>query len=228
MPQDSFHYDKMIEGALRGVVRDALIRASRDGLPGDHHFYIGFATREPGVELPASLLARFPDEMTIVVQHQFWDLQIGEDEFSITLSFQRQPERLVIPFAAIKSFADPSVNFALEFAAPVDGRRPSSRPSRRGGRHRPSPPSRRTGIEEKRSARPARSSRSTRSASDRHRTAGVSPAFGGSGGRDARGPDWATSAPSPAETPAARVRLPIRGGRQAGLRSGPIPRHARP
>ncbi|HEX3881435.1 MAG TPA: ClpXP protease specificity-enhancing factor SspB [Stellaceae bacterium] len=119
MPQDLFQYDKMIEGALRGVVRDALARVSRDGLPGAHHFYIGFATREPGVELPASLMAKFPDEMTIVVQHQFWDLQVGEDQFSITLSFQRRPERLVIPFAAVKSFADPSVNFALEFASPV-------------------------------------------------------------------------------------------------------------
>jgi hypothetical protein len=119
MPQDSFHYDKMIETALRGVVRDALIRVSRDGLPGDHHFYIGFATREPGVELPASLLARFPEEMTIVIQHQFWDLKVEDAAFSLLLSFQRQPERLVIPFAAIKSFADPSVNFALEFATPV-------------------------------------------------------------------------------------------------------------
>jgi hypothetical protein len=119
MPQDSFHYDKMIESALRGVVREALVRASRDGLPGEHHFYIGFATREPGVELPESLLARFPEEMTIVIQHQFWDLKVEEGSFSIVLSFQRQPERLVIPFAAIKSFADPSVNFALEFASPV-------------------------------------------------------------------------------------------------------------
>ena len=119
MPQDLFHYDRMIEQALRGVVREALLRASREGLPGAHHFYIGFATREPGVELPASLRAKFPDEMTIVIQHQFWDLEIREDAFSVTLSFQRQPERLVIPFAAIKSFADPSVNFALEFASPV-------------------------------------------------------------------------------------------------------------
>jgi hypothetical protein len=119
MPQDSFHYDKMIESALRGVVRDALVRVSRDGLPGEHHFYIGFATREPGVELPASLLARFPEEMTIVIQHQYWDLKVEDASFAIVLSFQRQPERLVIPFAAIKSFADPSVNFALEFAAPT-------------------------------------------------------------------------------------------------------------
>src|SRR6185437_7381912 len=119
MPQDLFHYDRMIEQALRGVVREALLRASREGLPGAHHFYIGFATREPGVELPASLRAKFPDEMTIVIQHQSWDLEIREDAFSVTLSFQRQPERLAIPFAAIKSFADPSVNFALEFASPV-------------------------------------------------------------------------------------------------------------
>jgi len=119
MAQDLFQYDKMIEGALRGVVRDALARAAREGLPGAHHFYVGFGTREPGVELPAHLHAKFPDEMTIVIQHQFWDLEIGTDSFSVTLSFHRQPERLVIPFAAIKSFADPSVNFALEFASPV-------------------------------------------------------------------------------------------------------------
>jgi uncharacterized protein len=126
MPQDSFHYDKMIEGALRGVVRDALALVSREGLPSDHHFYIGFATREPGVELPASLLARFPEEMTIVIQHQFWDLKVDDDSFSVVLSFQRQPERLVIPFAAIKSFADPSVNFALEFAAPATAEQPAA------------------------------------------------------------------------------------------------------
>lgn len=117
MPQDSFHYDKMIEHALRGVVRDALQRVARGGLPGDHHFYIGFATADPGVAVPAHLLAKFPEQMTIVIQHQFWDLAVDEDAFSVTLSFQSRPERLTIPFAAIKSFADPAVNFALEFAA---------------------------------------------------------------------------------------------------------------
>lgn len=118
MPQDLFQYDKMVENALRGVVRDALRRASREGLRSNHHFYIGFSTRASGVAIPDYLRAKYPDEMTIVVQHQYWDLKIGEESFSITLSFQKQLERLVIPFAAIRSFADPSVNFALEFAAP--------------------------------------------------------------------------------------------------------------
>jgi hypothetical protein len=118
MAQDLFEYDKMVERALRGVVRDALKRAARDGLRSAHHFYIGFATRAPGVVLPESLHERYSDEMTIVLQHQFWDLEVGVDNFAVTLSFQKQLERLVIPFAAVRSFADPSVNFALEFAVP--------------------------------------------------------------------------------------------------------------
>src|SRR3954451_10716155 len=116
MPQDLYHYETMIDRALRGVVREALERASREGLRGAHYFYIGFATDMPGVSIPESLRARFPEEMTIVLQHQFWDLEVGQDGFSVTLSFQKQPERLTIPFAAVRSFADPSVNFALEFA----------------------------------------------------------------------------------------------------------------
>jgi hypothetical protein len=118
MAQDLFEYDKMVERALRGVVRDALKRAAREGLGSAHHFYIGFATRAPGVVIPETLHARYPDEMTIVLQHQFWDLEVGVDNFAVTLSFHKQLERLVIPFAAVRSFADPSVNFALEFAVP--------------------------------------------------------------------------------------------------------------
>jgi len=118
MAQDLFHYDKMIERALRGLIRDALARVSREGLRSEHHFYIGFATATPGVVLPARLLARFPDEMTIVLQHQFWDLAVGDEAFSISLSFDKQVERLTIPYAAIRSFADPSVDFHLEFAEP--------------------------------------------------------------------------------------------------------------
>ena len=120
MAQDLFQYEKMVEGALRGVVRDALKRAAREGLKSAHHFYIGFATQMPGVVIPDHLRDRYPDEMTIVLQHQFWDLEITEQLFSVTLSFQKQLERLVIPFAAVRSFADPSVNFALEFAVPED------------------------------------------------------------------------------------------------------------
>ena len=118
MAQDLFQYEKMVEAALRGVVRDALQRAAREGMRSAHHFYIGFATQMPGVVIPDHLRTRYPDEMTIVLQHQFWDLEITEEGFSVTLSFQKQLERLVIPFAAIRSFADPSVNFALEFAVP--------------------------------------------------------------------------------------------------------------
>ena len=116
MPQDLYHYEEMIDRALRGVVREALERAAREGLRGNHHFYIGFTTDMPGVAIPESLRERYPHEMTIVLQHQFWDLEVGKNKFAVTLSFQRQPERRVIPFAAVRSFADPSVNFALEFA----------------------------------------------------------------------------------------------------------------
>src|SRR6266849_5036804 len=118
MAQDLFQYEKMVEAALRGVVRDALQRAAREGMRSAHHFYIGFATQMPGVVIPDHLRSRYPDEMTIVLQHQFWDLEITEEGFSVTLSFQKQLERLVVPFAAVRSFADPSVNFALEFAVP--------------------------------------------------------------------------------------------------------------
>jgi uncharacterized protein len=118
MAQDLFQYEKMVEAALRGVVRDALKQAGREGLKSAHHFYIRFATRMPGVVIPDHLRARYLDEMTIVLQHQFWDLEITEHAFSVTLSFQKQLERLVIPFAAVRGFADPSVDFALEFVAP--------------------------------------------------------------------------------------------------------------
>jgi hypothetical protein len=119
MPQDLFHYDKMVERALRGVIRDALVRAAQEGLKSAHHFYIGFATRAPGVAIPPRLLERFPEEMTIVLQHQFWDLDVGDEQFSVLLSFDKQAERLTIPFAAIRNFADPSVEFALAFAEPA-------------------------------------------------------------------------------------------------------------
>ena len=119
MAQDLFEYDKMVERALRGVVRDALARVAQEGPRGAHHFYITFATGMPGVGIPDSLRERFPEEMTIVLQHQFWDLEIGEESFAVSLSFQKQLERLTIPFAAIRTFADPSVNFVLEFGGPA-------------------------------------------------------------------------------------------------------------
>ena len=104
-----------MEGALREVVRAALAEAAAKGLPGQHHFYVTFRTDHPGVELAASLRQRYPAEMTIVLQYQFWGLQVGAELFEVTLSFDGKHERLVIPFAAISAFVDPSVQFGLQF-----------------------------------------------------------------------------------------------------------------
>jgi hypothetical protein len=119
MAQDLFDYPKMVETALRGVMREALARTAREGLPSDHHFYISFRTRAPGVALPKYLLAKYPEEMTIVLQHQFRALEVEVDAFSVSLSFQSRSERLTIPFAAVTTFADPSVNFALQLEPPA-------------------------------------------------------------------------------------------------------------
>jgi uncharacterized protein len=119
MPQDLIGYDELADAALRGIVREALRRAARDGLPGTHHFYLGFRTRAAGVSVPDHLLDRYPEEMTIVLQHQFWGIEVGEAAFSVGLRFQGRPERLTIPFAALTSFADPAVDFGLKFATPA-------------------------------------------------------------------------------------------------------------
>lgn len=108
-------YDKMVEQALRGVVKQAIEEVMKDGLPGDHHFYITFITDFPGVEIPDYLRDRYPGEMTIVLQYQFYDLSVDKDKMKVTLSFNNVPERLTIPVSAITIFADPSVNFALQF-----------------------------------------------------------------------------------------------------------------
>ena len=115
--KDLLRYDKMVEGALRGVVREALARTAAKGLPGAHHFYITFRTRFPGLGLPDYLSQQYPEEMTVVLEHQFWDLDVTEECFSVTLSFQGKPERLTVPFEAITAFADPAVKFALQFQA---------------------------------------------------------------------------------------------------------------
>ncbi len=115
MAEDGLRYDKMVEEALRGVVRDALTVTAQQGLMGDHHFYITFRTRQPGVELPAHILARHPEEMTIVLQHQFWGLEVDHDGFVVTLSFSGVSEQLRIPFQAVTGFADPSAKFGLQF-----------------------------------------------------------------------------------------------------------------
>jgi uncharacterized protein len=117
MAQDLFDYPKMVETALRGVVREALSRAAGEGLLGDHHFYVSFRTDARGVVLPDYLLAQYPEEMTVVLQHQFWGLEVRDQDFTVTLSFQGKPEQLTIPLAAITGFADPSVKFGLQFEA---------------------------------------------------------------------------------------------------------------
>jgi uncharacterized protein len=122
--QDKLHYDRMMENALRGVVREALETVASAGLPGEHHFYVTFRTEHAGVEMPTRLRQRHPEEMTIVLQHQYWDLKIEAERFQVTLSFDRVHERLVIPFAAITAFVDPSVQFGLQFPA---GQTPSAK-----------------------------------------------------------------------------------------------------
>jgi hypothetical protein len=117
--QDLMRYEAMAQDALRGVVKTALKRAAApEGLPGAHHFYITFKTDAPGVSGPPDLLGKYPDEMTIVLQHQYWDLAPGETFFSVTLQFGGQPKRLSIPYAAITRFYDPSVQFLLQVEAP--------------------------------------------------------------------------------------------------------------
>jgi hypothetical protein len=118
--EDDLHYDVMVENALRGVVRQALAQVAEHGLPGEHHFYVTFRTDHPSVVMPDSLKERYPREMTIVLQHQFWDLQVGDDAFQVTLTFNNVSEQLSIPFEAIAAFADPSVRFGLQFDAGED------------------------------------------------------------------------------------------------------------
>lgn len=110
----------MVETALRDVVRQALREVARLGLPGEHHFYLTFATTYPGVDIPTHLSEQYPDEMTIVLQHQYRDLDVTDDAVAVNLSFNNRDERLTIPFAAISTFADPSVNFALQFQPVTD------------------------------------------------------------------------------------------------------------
>ncbi len=116
--QDFIRYDLLTQKALRGVVHDVLVRVSREGAPGDHHFYISFRTTDPDVKVSSRLRQKYPAEMTIVLQHQFWDLEVRDDGFEVGLSFQNIPEKLVVPFASITGFFDPSVQFGLKFDNP--------------------------------------------------------------------------------------------------------------
>ncbi len=115
MAEDHMRYDILAQEALRGVVRKVLAEVSRTGLPGEHHFFISFATRAPGVRISEELLKQYDKEMTIVLQNQYWDLKVSENAFEVGLSFNGNPELLVVPFSAIKGFFDPSVQFGLQF-----------------------------------------------------------------------------------------------------------------
>ena len=112
---DRFHYDALVDDALRSVVRRVLRQVADKGLPGSHHFYISFRSTDPGVQLPDYLRAKYPEEMTVVLQHQYWDLIIHDDFFEVTVSFNKQQERIKVPFAALSAFVDPSVRFGLQF-----------------------------------------------------------------------------------------------------------------
>jgi uncharacterized protein len=115
MATDHIRYDVLARDALRGVLRRVLADAAEHGLPGEHHFFITFLSTAEGVKLSPRLLAQYPEEMTVILQHQFWDLVVTEDRFEVGLSFGGIPERLLVPFNSIKSFFDPSVQFGLQF-----------------------------------------------------------------------------------------------------------------
>jgi hypothetical protein len=108
-------YEALVQGAMRGIVRTVLVDVAKSGLPGQHHFYVAFRTNAPGVVLSKRLKERYPEEMTVVLQHRFWDLIVSDERFEVKLTFDAIPERLVVPFAAIKVFFDPSVPYGLQF-----------------------------------------------------------------------------------------------------------------
>ena len=118
MSQDLLGYNEMVERAMRSVVRQALNHAAEQGLPGNHHFYVTFSTDHPDVVLPETLRQQYPHEMTIVLQHQFWNLQVDDEAFSVTLRFSGREADLRVPFAAMTAFADPSVEFGVQLSPP--------------------------------------------------------------------------------------------------------------
>ena len=121
MADDIIRYDVLAQEALRGVVRKVMAEIAQTGLPGEHHFFITFDTRFPGVRVSSRLAAQYPDEMTVVMQHQFWDLNVTDTAFEIGLSFNGVPEQLVVPFKAVSAFVDPHASFGLKFDAEAAG-----------------------------------------------------------------------------------------------------------
>lgn len=137
MSEDLMRYDLLAQQALRSVVRAALERAAREGLPGDHHFYIAFSTLAPGVQISARLRERYSEEMTIVLQHQFFNLEVTPERFSVQLHFNNIPETLVVPFAAVRGFYDPSVQFGLQFDIATQAAEASRPRGKSGAKHKP-------------------------------------------------------------------------------------------
>ena len=119
-PDSLIPYDEIVQEALRAVVGRVLTQVASEGLPGSHHFYITFKTNAPNVSIPRSLLERFPDEMTIVLQNKYWDLKVTDTRFEVGLTFNQVPSHLEIPFAAVTAFADPAVDFALQFQSQIE------------------------------------------------------------------------------------------------------------
>lgn len=117
---DIINYEELVQTAIRKVMRDVLTDVAKNGLPGKHHFYIDFITNYPGVQIPDFLREDYPEDMTIVLQHEYWDLEIHDKFFSVTLSFDNADERIIVPFDAVIKFVDPSVNFGLEFTPSLD------------------------------------------------------------------------------------------------------------
>src|SRR5260370_15431686 len=124
MATDLIRYDLLVQDALRSVVRKVLSDTARSGLLGEHHFNIAFKTQAPGVVVPAAVRQRFPDEMSIILQHEFWDLVVTQDAFEVNLNFSRKPERLTVPFDAITGFTDPSVPFGFKLEPRVSEQAP--------------------------------------------------------------------------------------------------------
>ena len=147
MATDLIRYDLLVQDALRSVVRKVLADTARSGLVGDHHFNIAFKTQAPGVAVPPGIRQRFPDEMSIILQHEFWDLVVTQDAFEVSLNFSRKPERLTVPFDAITGFTDPSVPFGFKLEPRVTEespaeppRSPATAPAPAGARQGPTKP----------------------------------------------------------------------------------------
>ena len=121
MKNDCLNYEELVEDALRTVVREVLRKIASSGLPAGHHLYVSFKTQAEGVQMADGLRKQFPDEMTIVLQHEYWDLQVGKEEFRVTLNFNKVPHELVIPLSAMSGFADQRANFGLQFGDPSVG-----------------------------------------------------------------------------------------------------------